>query len=154
MYRWSAIPPGEALPVSTPSLSYWPHSGLSGVALSVNFSAKLPGKSVRVHTLKPLVFFPWKHSRGIANQAFRILIQMYFWGKVAAAVGSSLGCSGDPRLRAVPLLTRLAHPLLLSLGGSSVKTLAGASGLAGQEKDRASSQKHFLFSISQSSTKG
>ena len=106
---------------------------------NTNFSAKLPGKSPSVHALKPLMFFPWKHSRSIANQGFRILIQMYFWGKFAAAVGSGLGCSGDPRLRAVLFLTRLAHPLLLCLCGSSVKTLAGASDLIGQEKDRAGS---------------
>lgn len=63
---------------------------------------------------------------------------MCFWGKFAAAVGSAWAAQGTPGSER-SITRTAAHPVLLCLCGSSVKTSAGASDLTGQEEDRAGS---------------
>lgn len=68
-------------------------TGSTGTDSSVHASADPPG--ISFHALKPLVFFPGKRSRSTGTHESRILFQMGFWGKFAAAVGSGLSCSAQ-----------------------------------------------------------
>lgn len=91
---------------------------------------------------------PQKHSRTGAGHSIRIWVQICFWGKFAAAVGSGLGCPGD-------LGSGMAQPLLRS-AWLLCRVFSKASGLPVREEDQAggffhSGQKHFRFSFSPSS---